>query len=209
MEDTNMPGGMEHHLEEEQVEKYSMGCLPDAELAPIEEHLLTCEACRARISSHDDFAVAMKTAASQLRREPAKEKARLFVFPRLVPMAAAAALIVVLAAVGTRVVNHTRAPAFAVSLQAMRGAGVGTQAPAGRPLILQLDLAGLPPVAHRVEVVDASGAVVWKGPTEGPPSPAGSTAAVSMPGLNAGVYFVRVYASPGGLLREYGLEATR
>jgi hypothetical protein len=206
MEDRNNPEGIKHHLEEEQAEKYSMGCFTAMELAPIEEHLLICAACRAKVASHDDFAVAMKTAASQLMREPKRPRARLFFFPRLIPIAAAAGLILVLAGVGTRVVSHNRVPAFAVSLQAVRGVLVGNQAPAGRPLILQLDLAELPQAAYRVEVVDASGVVVWKG--IGLPSPANSTA-VAIHGLNAGVYFVRVYASSGGLLREYGLEVSR
>ena len=92
---------------------------------------------------------------------------------------------------------------FAVNLVATRGADIEARAPAGRALVLNLELAGLPAQpSYRVETVDRLGRVVWQGtvPSED------SKAVALLPGMPAGIYFVRVYTASGELLREYGLD---
>jgi hypothetical protein len=92
---------------------------------------------------------------------------------------------------------------FAVDLAATRGAAIEAQAPAGRWLLLRLDLSNLPASSgYRAEMVNRSGNRVWQATV-----PArGSKADFKVPGTQPGVYFVRVYRPPGELLREYGLE---
>jgi len=73
--------------------------------------------------------------------------------------------------------------------------------PAGRPLLLELDLTGLSdgrPFAG--EVVDAAGRRVAEFPV-GAPALVGA--------LAPGGYFVRIYKSSGELLREYALTVKR
>jgi hypothetical protein len=98
--------------------------------------------------------------------------------------------------------RHSRVPAppFAIELTAVRGAAPGP-APAGYPLLLELDLTGLSegrPFAG--EVVDASGRRVAEFPVGAP---------ALLKALAPGGYFVRIYKSSGELLREYALTVKR
>jgi hypothetical protein len=100
-------------------------------------------------------------------------------------------------------VNMGEARPFAVDLAATRGAAIEAKAPAGRPLLLRLDLANLPASSwYRLEMVDRFGSRVWQATVPAQESGAG----VKTPGTKPGIYFVRVYRPPGELLREYGLE---
>jgi hypothetical protein len=88
------------------------------------------------------------------------------------------------------------------------GAHVGdtateTQVPLGTALLLHLDLAGLPVLGtYAVEVDDAGGVQVLQdgvGARE-------LQAAVKVPSVPPGLYFVRLTAPSGELLREYGFR---
>lgn len=50
------------HIEEEQLERYAMGTLPELEAAPVEEHLLLCAGCRERLSEFDEFLNTLRSA---------------------------------------------------------------------------------------------------------------------------------------------------
>src|SRR5450759_4593536 len=92
-------------------------------------------------------------------------------------------------------------PVVGVSLTALRGNGAGSIAPAGRELMLHPDLTGLAEDAsYRLEIVDRTGHTVRQGTL------ARAQNGIKVPGLSAGLYFVRVYRQAGELLREYGLE---
>ena len=191
------------HMDENEIEGYSMGAVSDGERARFDEHLLICESCRSRVAKSDDYLAAMQGASWRMRRQPPEPAPSRRFFPRLIPFFAAAGLVALVAIAGLRPWARVTAPMFAVSLEAMRGAGIDARAPAGRALLLNLQLAGLPVQAsYRVETVDRVGKVVWQGTVPAQDS----TAAAALPGMPAGVYFVRVYASSGELLREYGLE---
>ena len=41
------------HIDEEELERYSMGAMPEAAIAPFEEHLLICEPCQLRLAQRD------------------------------------------------------------------------------------------------------------------------------------------------------------
>jgi hypothetical protein len=63
------------------------------------------------------------------------------------------------------------------------------------------DLTGLvADASHRLEIVDQTGHAVWQGAF------VQAQARIQVPGLSAGLYFVRVYLPAGELRREYGLE---
>jgi hypothetical protein len=100
-------------------------------------------------------------------------------------------------------------PPIPVRLVAMRGGEDATfaRAPAGRPLSLAIDTTGLPvPDSYRIEIVGSSGQPVWSSPVPVPVSGREIVASTPKP-MKAGVYWVRLYSSPGDhLVREYGLK---
>lgn len=63
----NMTFEPESHVAEEDLERYSMGELLEAECARFEEHLLLCESCRERVRQQDLFVRSMKHAAADWR----------------------------------------------------------------------------------------------------------------------------------------------
>jgi len=198
------------HLDEEQVEKYSLGNITEEESSRFEEHLLVCESCQGRVTESDSYVSTMQCASARIRGQGLKGSRRWF-RSRQIPTFAAAASVLLLAMVGLLWMKGPAKgrnpglvePAFAVNLVATRGNGIEAKAPAGRALTLQLDLAGLPPEpSFLLEVVDALGKRVWQGAV----ASQDSKAVVSVPQMPSGLYFVRAYAPSGKLLREYGLE---
>src|ERR1035438_8886852 len=121
-------------------------------------------------------------------------------FPAWFPALAVAACCLLLVVVTLRFVQSP-GPVVAVSLSALRGNGAGSRAPTGRELMLRPDLTGLAEISsYRLEIVDQTGhpvrhAALARGQDE-----------IKVPGLRAGLYFVRVYGPAGDVLREYGLE---
>jgi len=198
------------HLDEEQIEKYSLGDSTEEESSRFEEHLLICESCQDRVTESDRYVAAMQGAA-RIRREGPRTGRRRWLVRRLTPAFAAAASVLILTVAGLWWVNGpakwrngvTVQPAFAINLVANRGSGIEAKAPAGRPLSLQLDLAGLPPESSfRLEMVDTLGKQVWQGAIVSQDS----KAVASVPQMAGGLYFLRAYSTSGKLLREYGLE---
>ena len=186
------------HADAADLESYSMGTSSVEETARIEEHLLICEDCRNRLREGEDFLNSMQVAARQSRRDETTAERRGWKFPAWLPVLAACALVLIVVAIYA---VRPAAPAVAVSLTALRGSGAGSIAPAGRELTLQPDLTGLPDVpAYRLEIVDRTGRSVRLAALPR------TQAAVTVPGLGAGQYFVRLYPPAGNLLREYGLE---
>lgn len=204
-----------NHAGEEVLERYCMGMLSGSELESFEEHLLICPECQDRVVETDAHVGAMRTAAARLRREapvgpePAGRGSSRLLGSRLLWVAAVAILLV-----GTVWLARLRyssgaadTPPVAVVLQAFRGEGaLEARAPAGRPLVLQMDLQELPDfAAYELEIVDAGGSAAWRSRVEA----AGRSLSAAVPArLAEGAYWVRLYA-PGPereLLREYGLR---
>ena len=198
--------GTRQHMGDEDLERYSMGSMSEGESARCEEHLLVCEACQARVTSTDTYVSAMRSAATELRHKHRERNWRSLFFARVAPLAAAAAFAIILVALGLRLANRGPAiPAVVVNLEATRGAAIAAQAPVERQIILNLDLTGVPALAsYRLSVVDSSGNVVWNGEAR----PRDGKATATLPRLNGGIHFVRIYSAAGELLREYGLEVT-
>ena len=196
------------HLQAEELELYCLGGLTEVRCARLEEHLLLCEICRDRLTETESYVAVMRQASRQWSAEQVEARAAAVIairpwresWPgRLAPMLVAA-LLVVCAAVWFGRHSRVPAPPFAIELTAVRGAAPGP-APAGYPLLLELDLTGLSegrPFAG--EVVDASGRRVAEFPVGAP---------ALLKALAPGGYFVRIYKSSGELLREYALTVTR
>lgn len=191
---------IDHHVDAEDLERYSIGSSSPADSTRIEEHLLICEGCQDRLQETDDYVLAMQKAARQWQRDESVAKRSEWRFPAWFPPLAAVTCGLLLVVSAARLVRQP-VPVVAVSLSALRSNGAGTGAPAGRQLILHPDLTGLTArSSYRVEIVDQTGRGMRQatlGPTQ---------AGVAVPGLDAGQYFVRVYLPEGELLREYGLQ---
>jgi hypothetical protein len=189
---------IQRHMDAEDLERYSMGISSEEESEPLEEHLLTCDDCREHLRETDAYLVALRTTASQLRREEKFAARREWKFPAWFPaLAAVACLLLVMFAFRF---ERSAKPVVAVSLTALRSNGSGSGVPAGRELMLYPDLTGLTDSSsYRLEIVDQTGRPVRQGTL------ARAQHGIRIPGLGAGLYFVRVYLPSGELLREYGL----
>jgi hypothetical protein len=183
------------HLDEDEIERYSMGRFAGEELDRCDDHLLICEPCRRQVERTDVFLRAIRGAAAQSEPLP-RMRRNWFHFPQFLPVSAALAALLAIAWFGGPRLRPTP-PAATVLLTASRGYGTQVQAPSGAPLALQPDLTGIPAwPSYRLEVVDASGARQWQGAYPGSAAPK----------MRPGVYFVRLYSPRGELYREYGLE---
>jgi hypothetical protein len=192
-----------YHVDDEELERYSMGAMPEAAIAPFEEHLLVCEPCQLRLAQTDAYVGAMRQASARLRTEPLKRGLPWLRFPRLIPALAGMAVAIVAAGLWIGRPDMGEAHPFAVDLEATRGAAIEARAPAGRWLLLRLDLANLPASSsYRLEMVDRFGSRIYQATV----AAQGSRAGFMVPGTQPGIYFVRLYRPPGELLREYGFE---
>src|SRR3989442_9145186 len=66
--------GIGSHLEDGDLEKYSMRRLPEECLAPFEEHFLICESCQDRLLEMEAYVNAIRSVSPKLRaaRKPKK-----------------------------------------------------------------------------------------------------------------------------------------
>ena len=197
-----MQPALARHVSEENLERYCLNSLAEPELARAEEHLLVCHACQDRLEETEQYIRAVQAAACEARRRQARGWFTWRAFTRPVWTLAAVAATVLLA-VGLQQPHGVPAPA-AVALEATRGpAAPFAKAPAGHPLALHLDVAGLPGLpSYRAEVVTGTGRRVWAGPA----GLQAGRAAVNLPSaLPRGRYYVRLYSPSFELLREFGL----
>jgi hypothetical protein len=192
------------HPNEEILEEYALHGLPEALTAQVEEHLLLCESCQNAVAGTDSFVAAMKIAVNR----PALWRS---VFPslgnrtQLVPMAA----LVILGLVAIWPHRPEPSAPVSVSLSSLRGSSALAPAPAGKSLRLSIDLSidqpDLAPAgAYRIEMVDAAGRPIWKGPVS---DVEGKLVATLRTPLAKGVYWVRLYGANSELVREFGISA--
>jgi len=204
-----MQTGENRHASEELLEQYSMGRLAGSDLEWVESHLLVCAYCQDALASSDTYVMSIRSAARELRRQTAEVPqpwyGKLFDLPKpawALGMAALA-LLIVAGAVGPWL-HRAGAPPAIVVLQSTRGSALNSGAPAGKPLVLMLDLTDLQPLPqYKLEIVDTLGHPVFQSAA----APArNSLRAALAKGLPAGMYYVRLYAPGRELLREYGLK---
>jgi hypothetical protein len=187
-----------NHPTEDEFESYSFDRLSGKQTEDFEEHLLICELCQSKFAQTDEYIRLMKAATSEYVGE---HGGRLPFLPRdhaLRGNAIAAAILLVSCLTALVSWRGPLGEPKTVILNAYRGAA--SEAPAGRPLDLVIDLKDVRPAAgYRVEIVDATGQRVWFGGT-----PARLTK-----GLLPGVYWVRLATDTGEPLREFGLTAIK
>jgi len=58
-----------NHIQDEPLERYSLGMSLEGETCTVEEHLLICQTCRDRLESLDSYHGAMRAASSAIRRD--------------------------------------------------------------------------------------------------------------------------------------------
>jgi anti-sigma factor RsiW len=195
------------HPEEDALERYAMGSLPEAQAAEIEVHLLECGECRVRLEEAEEFIAVFRLAAHELQaeRKPVIEKIRRM--PRLrkivwVPAAIAAGVVIALFVPEARQADH---PPAIVVLEAFRGPESGARMPAEQPATLVMTLPGATDSLHAVQIVDLEGETV----TNAVSRPAMEKLSITVPGLPRGVYWVRVFRTDnsGHPVREYRLNS--
>ena len=199
------------HPTEDLLEEYSFGRVLEPALAPLEEHLLDCTLCQARLLAVDEYTALMKAGLAVLEkdRETARPSHR-FAFPRMpgYPVVVTAAMMLVLVGVtiGWRLQpSSASASVTTVKLTALRGGdGEGVaHAPFGRPLELTVDRTDLPGApAYRLEVVSSTGSRLWSGTAQMTPQTLSARVTTR---LAPGAYWVRLYAGEQ-LRREFGLR---
>ena len=195
------------HLDESDLEQYSMGKLLGERLESFEEHLLACESCQDRLLEMEAYVNAVRSVSPKLRQSNRARWRERFFRPRPT-WVAAFAMGVVLLGLGRVWLVAPRSPTdfAAVFLYASRGIeGLAiAKAPAGKPLAFIIDLTELPPLpSYRIEIVNSQGQPVWQvtaGAHEGRIAPTLTN------GLSAGQYYLRLYTTAGKLLREFGLR---
>ena len=185
------------HPSVETIERFVMKRLPEAELAPFEEHLLLCPKCQDMVAEADQDVLRLKAATRRLEHETPHWKHRVQKHHKPIWAAAAAALILVFYIARP----HHSAPPQVIALTTLRGSSDTSVAKSGAPIQLKLDAAGLPArETYLVEVVDASGAIIA---TQQSPHTTATVDADCKP-LESGQYWVRVSAG-GRVLREFSL----
>jgi hypothetical protein len=201
-----MQFGIGSHIEETELEQYSMGTLSEVNLEAFEEHLLACFSCQDRLLEMEAYVNAMRSASPKLRKARRPFWATAFQWPRPAWGVAFAVGMVALAVVRVWIVAPpTQAQIASVALLSSRGIeGLATtMAPAGKLLSLTVDLTELPAFpSYRMEIVGATGKPMW----EAVARPEGlSLTQPTTKGLAAGQYYVRLYSPGGALLREFSL----
>ena len=91
-----------------------------------------------------------------------------------------------------------------VNLRTWRGLAGSTVAKAGRSLVLNLNLTGIPRHdSYRIELVDNDGRLIWQ---QVIPATSTEVLQAKSAALRSGLYYIRAHAFPEGLLREYELR---
>jgi anti-sigma factor RsiW len=191
------------HGSDDQLEQYALGRLPATEITPLEEHLLACDNCRAKVDAFEHVSIGMREVLVEDAMKPEGGFAAWLgatLRRPAVSMALAFALLIAVAGVFSQ--GKTKfAPMATLQLTAIRG-----EMPATVPTReLDVTLADGPRTggAFRVDVLDAAGGSVWRGLAE---SGASGVRVDVKQRLGPGDYFLRLYDASGAVMREYGFR---
>ncbi len=193
------------HIEEDLLDQYAMGTLPAELTQQLEEHLLSCKLCQARLVETDEFLPVFKAAATQPDARPRPAQKRILMLPASVwaGAAALAGLVICLIAWPRPVPNLVPAT---VMMQSLRGAEGEARMASAKPALLVFDLpVEAPPENYEIEVVDTAGNEILKTRAE----LKNGQLAGRFGKLAAGSYWVRIYLTRPApeLIAEYGLRA--
>jgi hypothetical protein len=194
------------HIDENVLDRYAMGTLPEAAIPQVEEHLLSCSLCQTLLLETDDFLVHFRAAATQVELYTIPFWQRFLNAQRLIwgGSAVAVAGLVLLLVTGEPRLSMPE-PAM-VLMQSLRGPEEQAQIAKGSPSLLIFDLPI--PATHptyEVEVVDTAGKQILKG--QGIVKD--DHLAFLIQKLAPAGYWVRIYQKEPAraLVAEYGLEA--
>lgn len=197
------PADPTSHPDEDTLESYALGRLPESEVVRIEEHLLVCHPCQDALKELDEYVTAMKGALAEQEAgkvEVPPMAAPWWRKPTAIPLAAG---VVIAAGLGLMQATRQSVEPVELTLRSLRGGGPQmAEAPAGSPLRLQFQSEQFQiDSTYRVRIVDAQGGEVWNGaaPSNGAMLP------VDKP-LDAGMHWVRLYDASGTQVQEYGLQ---
>jgi hypothetical protein len=199
--------GSQGHPEEDYLERYVMKTCSEQELVAIEEHLLICEQCRARLSCAEEWVLLMKSAlplSPPPKRVPRWHLSIGQLFTRPIAMAAGCAALAAILLATPLLLRERPVQEELVPLSASRG-GANQGDPAAdshRFLRLRLDVTDLAEPLQGQVVDDAGGIVLSQ------------AISLSNPDLKLdqrlkpGTYWVRVNSGAGdhSTLREYSLR---
>ncbi len=172
------------HLAEDTLEAYSLNRLSAEQVETAEEHLLGCVYCQTRQKKMDEFVAASKSAAARIAAEPVKKNPN-----ALVAIAIAAAIAAIF------FIPRGMEQPMAVELSAVRNEAK-LSVPAGKPLMIKLDLRGLASGSYRWEIAGTNLVGTLK-PNE--PN-------LTVKGLAQGQYWVRLFGADNReLAREFSL----
>lgn len=201
-------------FDDELLERYALGRLSEPECASLEEHLLLCSACQARLDQTDKYLAAVRGASATLpRARPASARAarsarfiRKLATSRPVQLYLGVAIVLLSLFVAVVYDGGISDVSHATLVSVRSGDGIAHAKPARR-LVLDLDAALLPErPGYRLQVVDHTGRELWSGDVR-----------IDHPvfrvtldrRFSPGRYWVRLYGKPAtgdDILREYGLD---
>jgi hypothetical protein len=69
-----MASKVDPHCGTEMLEEYSSGRLSENAIAEVEEHLLICTQCRARLEASEAYTTTMRLASQEIRRKQRNSK---------------------------------------------------------------------------------------------------------------------------------------
>lgn len=191
------------HINEDVLERFSMGKLEEPRLSHFEEHYLICTHCQDRINQMDVYLHVVRKAASKPQPISLSRRLRsILTQPVLRPLLPATAIACL---VFFAFLPYQSGGRQTVRLTSERGAPAGSALHSSK-LTLALDVRGLEGKAEFfTEVADIDGNALWSGTALS--SGMQATAHVSRR-LSGGHYWVRIYSDPSrqDLLREYGLK---
>jgi hypothetical protein len=195
------------HLDETDLEQYSMGKLAPERVDSFEEHFLACELCQDRLLDMEAYVNAVRSVSPKLRQANRPRWRERFWRPRPTWVAAFAMGVVVLGLGRVWLIAPRPSIGFAAvflySSRGIEGLAVA-KAPAGKPLVFNIDLTELPALpSYLIEIVNSQGQPVWQVTAEGHD---GKIAPTLKNGLSTGQYYLRLYTTAGKLLREFGLR---
>jgi hypothetical protein len=192
------------HIEEVELDQYAMGVLSEELLPTVEEHLLACSVCQARLAATDNFVQVFRMAATQLETRPVSAWSRILNSRPILWSGVAALAALSILFVETRPQKATVPPAI-VLMQSLRGPEAGATVPGGRPFVLVFDVtASSTPDKYHVKVLGLEGDEVSAAAGE---VKEGRVSA-SFDRLRPGSYWVRLYrAGSNEMAAEYALRA--
>jgi hypothetical protein len=194
------------HPSEDALENYAFHRLAEEDSARLEEHLMLCETCQEALDKAEQFILLMKastgTDPAAIWAKPFRPVKHIAPIKHIVWSGGLAAVFLVVGLISWPR-GEVAAPA-PVTLASFRGTVAMAHAPGRRPLSLAIDAPDVPLTgAYRIEIVTAVGKPAWRG---GLAAIGGKLTALVPARLDAGVYWVRLYAGDSELLREFGLK---